>query len=386
MIYVGIDVAKFKHDCFIMGSSGVIYEDALEIDNSLKGFTELTDCLEHFSIEDIRIGLEATGHYSQNIVNFLQSSGYDLVVFNPLRTTKFRKAFTLRKTKTDRVDARTLARILAMEDSESYSTPSYHAQELKSLTRHRLRMVKQQSKLKTSLTRLAHIMFPELSITLGEVHTRAVYALLSEYSIPATIKKIHLTHLTSIFRSYRNPRQTALDVREAAASSIGTATPALVFELRQVIPQIEFVSAQIKDIDRRIKALMTEVDSSILSVPGIGFTLGASILGEIRDISLFNTPAQLLAFAGMEPSTNQSGQKSSTGDKMVKRGSSYLRRSLYLAAEQIVRRDPAFIDYYAKKKSEGKHHEVVLSHVARKLVRVLFYLLKNNVKFVPQKH
>lgn len=386
MIYVGIDVAKDKHDCFIAGSDGVIYEDVFEIDNSLKGFTELIDCLKPFPIEDIKIGLEATGHYSQNLINYLQLSGFDLVVYNPLITNKFRKAFTLRKTKTDRVDARTLVRMLAVESTESYLPPSYHTQELKSLTRHRLRMTKQQSRLKISLTRLVHIMFPELSKTVGDVHAKAIYALLMEFSTPSAIKKVHLTRLTNLFRLYRNPRQTALNVREAAAASIGTATPALVFELRQVIPQIEFVEAQIKELDKQIKALMTEVNSTILTVPGISFTLGASILGEIRDISLFDSPAQLLAFAGLEPSTNQSGQKSSTGDKMVKRGSPYLRRSLYLAAKHISKFDPTFAAYYQKKKSEGKHHIVILSHVARKLVRVLFYLLKNNEKFVSQKH
>ena len=202
----------------------------------------------------------------------------------------------------------------------------------------------------------------------------------------STIKKIHLTRLTNLFCSYSNPRGKAIALRKAADSSIGTATPALVFELQQVIPQIEFTESQIKKLEKHIKALMTEVHSTILSVPGISYTLGASILAEIGDITRFDTTAQLLAFAGMEPSTNQSGQKSSTGDKMVKRGSSYLRRALYLAAYQISRRDPTFITYYSKKKSEGKHHEVILSHVSRKLVRALFYILKRNVNFVPQKH
>lgn len=388
MIYVGIDVAKNKHDCAVMGSDGKIYEKVFEIENSLKGFQTLTTCLKPFPIENVKIGLEATGHYSQNIINFLKLSGYDLVVYNPLITSKYRKAFSLRKTKTDKMDARTLARMLAVENSESYSPPSYHIHELKSLTRHRHRFVKQRSKLKTSLTRLVDIMFPELPKTVGSIHSKTIYALLMEFSTPSAIKQAHLTRLTNILGQYSSSgaRDKANALREAASTSIGTATPALVFELRQIIPQIRFTTAQIDELEKLIKALLTEVSSPITSIPGISFTLGSIILAEIGDIERFDSPAQLLAFAGMEPSTNQSGKRTSTGDTMVKRGSPYLRHALYNAAQLISRIDPAFKGYFSKKLSENKKYEVAMSHVAKKLVRVLFYLLKNNESFQPQKH
>jgi len=189
MIYVGIDVAKDKHDCAIMGSNGKLYEDVFTIENSLKGFCKLTECLKPFPVENVKIGLEATGHYSHNIINFLTLSGYELVVYNPLKTSKFRKAYSLHKTKTDKIDAATIVRMLAVDDSKSYSPPSYHIHELKSLTRHRHRSVKQRSMLKISLTRLIDIMFPELPKTLGNIHQKPIYALLTEFSTPLAIEK-----------------------------------------------------------------------------------------------------------------------------------------------------------------------------------------------------
>ncbi|WP_337998875.1 IS110 family transposase [Desulforamulus ruminis] len=129
---------------------------------------------------------------------------------------------------------------------------------------------------------------------------------------------------------------------------------------------------------------MVALDSPILTVPGISYTLGAIILAEVGDITRFATPAKLLAFAGLDPSTYQSGKFSANSTPMVKRGSSYLRWALINAARLIAMRDPTFKSYMAKKKSEGKHQFVALSHVGKKLVRVIFSLLKNNSIFIPQ--
>jgi len=160
--------------------------------------------------------------------------------------------------------------------------------------------------------------------------------------------------------------------------------PASVFELNQTIPQIRFVTGQIDELEKLIKALVAEIDSPIITVPGISYTLGAVILAEIGDIERFDSPAKLLAFAGLEPSTNQSGKRTSTSDSMVKRGSPYLRHALYNAARLISMRNPVFKAYLAKKLSENKQYQVAMSHVTKKLVRVLFHLLKNNQTFKPQ--
>ncbi|NRT92109.1 transposase [Clostridium beijerinckii] len=121
-----------------------------------------------------------------------------------------------------------------------------------------------------------------------------------------------------------------------------------------------------------------------MSIPGISYTLASIILAEIGDIDRFTDPAKLLAFSGLDPSTYQSGKYNATHTPMVKRGSTYLRWAILTASRTVSMRDSTFGDYLAKKQSEGKHYYIAMSHVAKKLIRVIFYLLKTNTSFVSQ--
>lgn len=387
MIYVGIDVAKDKHDCFIIDSNGEIIHDVFTISNNLKGFNALLDAIPNSDKQDIRIGLEATGHYSINLIKFLSDNQFPLIIFNPLQTNLFRKAHTLRKTKTDKTDAKLIALMLGSCDFKPHSNLSYHLNELKSLTRHRSRIKHQVAKLKISLCRIIDIMFPELPSVVYSINQKSTYALLKEFPSTLEISNAHLTTLTNILhKSSRGKyaKSKALEIRNSARESIGTNSKALSFELSQTLRLIDFVSAEIQSIEKEIELLMDEIQSPILSIPGISYTLGSIILAEIGDIKKFKNPSQLLAFAGLEPSTHESGKFKATKTSMVKRGSPYLRWALLEAARLISMRDPAFKAYYHKKKSEGKHHFVVQSHVAKKLVRVLHHLLTNNLEFQTQ--
>ena len=140
MIYVGIDVAKDKHDCCIMNSDGTMLVNVFTIQNNAEGFESLLTRIKSVAhdLTQIKVGLEATGHYSYNLLGFLLDKGLTTYVINPLHTNLFRKSLSLRKTKTDRVDARTIATMmLSGVVLESYTNTSYHNEELKSLTRYR---------------------------------------------------------------------------------------------------------------------------------------------------------------------------------------------------------------------------------------------------------
>ena len=167
MLFVGIDVAKSKHDCCIIDSNGIIITDSLRISNTKEGFdtlyTSIISALESTDFSNVKTGLESTGHYSTNITNYLYSKGFHITVLNPLATNAFRKAGTLRKTKTDKCNAKVIATMLFSDESKFYSPSSYQIQELKSLTRHRYQMIGYHSKLRLSITHLIDIIFPELS-------------------------------------------------------------------------------------------------------------------------------------------------------------------------------------------------------------------------------
>lgn len=391
MLFVGIDVAKNKHDCCIIDSDGVVHNDSLRIENSKLGFDSLVEsiylALDSQDISNVKIGLESTGHYSTNITNFLLAKGFQVITLNPLSTNLFRKAHTLRKTKTDKTDARVIATMLFTDDSKSYSPVSYQISELKSLTRHRYRMVGYRSRLKISITRLIDIVFPELPTLVWSIHQASSYAVLSELPSPVDISNCHLTKLTNLLAKAskgKYGKEKAVAFKIVASNSIGSSSRSICFELQQTIRLVQSVQSEIDALDAQIKLVMQEIDSPIMSIPGISFTLGAIILAEIGDVHRFSNPAKLLAFAGMEPSTYQSGKFNASNTPMVKRGSTYLRWAILQAVRLVAMRDDTFKNYLSHKQSQGKHYYIAISHAGKKLVRLIHSLLRNNCQYIPQ--
>lgn len=383
MVSVGIDVSKDKHDCFILNSEGVVLADVFTIPNNLDGFSTLLDkiCSCTTPQDNIKVGLEATGHYSYNLLGFLLDNGLATYVLNPLRTNLYRKSLSLRKTKTDRVDARTIAAMLLSDVSlKPYTDTAYHNEELKSLTRYRFDKVKERAKLKTSVSRLVCILFPELEKLVPTLHMASIYALLSEFPGAGQIAAAHLTRLKALLDSAskgRYKRDMAVEIRDAAKRSIGSRMPAKSMELQHTIRLIRELDAEIAEIESAIQAIMDELRSPITTIPGMGLRMGAMILAEVGDFARFDSPDKLLAYAGMSPSTYQSGQLKNCYPHMEKRGSRYLRYALYNAAKYVCLWDPAFAAYLARKRAEGKHYNVALSHAAKKLVRLIFALEKS---------
>lgn len=383
MIFVGIDVAKDKHDCFIVCSEGEVLRNVFTIPNSKDGFEALLQAINtSVGIDDkIKVGLEATGHYSYNLLGFLLDNGLPTYVINPLHTNLYRKSLSLRKTKTDRVDARMIASMLMSDVSlKPYTNTAYHNSELKSLTRYRFDKVKERAKLKSSVSRLCNILFPELEKLVPTLHMVSVYALLSEYPSAKHIAEAHLTKLTNLLYSAskgKYGKERTILFREAARNSIGTFMPAKALELKHTIRLIQELSIEIDEIEVAIKHLMDKLDSPITTIPGISYAMGSMILAEIGDFSSFDSPDKILAFAGLSPSTYQSGQLNNCYAHMEKRGSRYLRYALFNATKFVCLWNPVFADYLAKKRSEGKHYNVAISHAAKKLVRLIFAMQKS---------
>lgn len=390
MIYVCIDVAKDKHDCFAINSDGEILIENFSFKNNLDGFNLFFNSISNFneSFKNIKVGLEATGHYSNNILNFLTSKGFNVYVINPLQTNLYRKGQSLRKTKTDKLDARFIATMLITDNLKPYSNLSYHISELKSLVRHRFRLIEERSKFKVSLSRLITIVFPELEKIVWSISQNSILYLLNELPSTKDISSCNLKHLTTLLEKYskgKYSRDKAIEIRDLAKVSIGTNSPSISFELRQVIQTILFLQSQIDEIDKELKKSLDELNSPIMSIPGISYVTAAFILAEIGDINNFDSPSKLQAFAGLDPSTYQSGKFTATHSTMVKRGSKYLRWALLTATRLVCMRDKTFNDYKNQKLAEGKHYFVALSHTSKKLIRVIFYLLKTNQTYQLQK-
>lgn len=389
MICVGIDVAKDKHDCFILSSEGTVLADVFAIPNSMEGFQFLLEKI-HSCVspqDSIKVGLEATGHYSYNLLGFLLDSGLPTYVLNPLHTNLYRKSLSLRKTKTDKVDARTIAAMLLSDlGLKPYTNTAYHNGELKSLTRYRFDKVRERAKLKQSVSRLACILFPELEKLVPTLHMNSVYALLEEFPGARQIAQANLTRLKSLLSGSSKghyKRDMAVTIRNAARASVGSVMPAKSLELRHTIRLIRELDAEIADIEVSVQSIMEELHSPITTIPGIGMRMGAMILAEVGDFSRFDSPDKVLAYAGLSPSTYQSGQLNNCYAHMEKRGSRYLRFAIYNATKYVCLWDPTFAAYLAKKRAEGKHYNVALSHAAKKLVRLIYAMEKSGLSYQP---
>ena len=388
MIYVGIDVASEKHDVAICNEKGEFLCDVFTIQNDILGFNTLSTTIAKFSAEkdfsDTKIGLEATGHYSNNILSFLSQKRLCVKVFNPLVVNNLRKSTTLRKTKTDKSDAKFLARMLVSDQSKPYKENIPQIAELKTLTRHRKRLVAEISKHKLHLARLVTIVFPEYNGAFSDLYGKTSIALLKEFGSAEKIANANLTRLTNLIwkaSKHRFGREKAVEIRSLARVSIGSANRGELFELQQHIAFLELSKEQLRLLEDEIKLIMDEIESPIMTIKGIGYATGAAILAEIGDINNFQNAAKLLAFAGLEPSQYSSGKFTASNTPMVKRGSKYLRYAFMQAARCVSMHNAGFYEYYGKKAAEGKHHFVVLSHVAKKLARVVFSMLKNNTEY-----
>ena len=330
MVYVGIDIAKDKHDCFIINSEGTVLADVFTIPNNIEGFCTLLDKLRACSTpqDSIKVGLEATGHYSYNILGFLLDNGLATYVLNPLRTNLYRKSLSLRKTKTDRVDARTIAAMLLSDTGlKPYTDTAYHNEELKSLTRYRFDKVKERAKLKTSVSRLVCILFPELEKLVPTLHMVSVYALLSEFPGAKQIAAAHLTRLKALLMDAsrgRYRRDMAMEIRDAARCSIGSRMPAKSLELQHTIRLIRELDAEIEEIEAAIQSIMDELHSPITTIPGIGCRMGAMILASGAKGKRLALPNSMVLIH--QPSSGVQGQQ--TDINIVAKETTYLREHL----------------------------------------------------------
>lgn len=384
MIYVGIDIAKQNHFASIMNSDGEILVQPFPFTNDYSGFQKLLIHLDVYPKTDLLIGLESTAHYAENLTSFLYTRGFHVCIINPIQTSVLRRS-NIRKTKTDSTDTYLIIRALSLNHYRLFSKHDFDSLQLKNLCRFRQKLMKARTKVKIQLVTYVDLLFPELQYFFQSgIHGKACYALLKEQPNPDKIASMHLTRLYNLLNKTSRGhfgKQHAIALKELAAQSVGIKNDTLSLQILQSIQQIEMYTQQLSDIESSIQEIMDRMDSVIKTIPGIGTLNGAMILGEIGDISRFEKPCQLLAYAGLDPSVYQSGNFQAARTRMSKRGSKLLRYALINAAWQTTLVNKTFKDYYNLKISQGRRHYNALGHVAHKLVRVIHKMMTENVEF-----
>ena len=395
MQYVGIDIAKHKHVMGVRQEDGTPHGKAFTFDNDEKGFKSFLKRLSELGAmpgEETLLVMESTGHYWLALWEFAVANGYDVAVVNPVLTSSFRKADTLRKTKTDDIDAFLIAEYARFKRLGPSRVSPQDAEGLKQLTRYRASLVEKRTELKNQLTAVADRTFPELAKLVGGNDSATMRALMSEYGSAQEIARTNVLALTKTIKKASRGhygRDKADEVKAAAKASVGTsfACEALATEAHSIVGVIAFLDSEVDRMDKEIAELLDpEVGEILQSLPGVGPVNSATIAAELGNPDNFEEVKQVIAFAGMDATKDQSGEfDGESGQCMSKRGSAFLRDALMNAADGARKYDPYFGDYYDYlTKVRGKHHYVALSAVARKLVSVMLALLKEHRKYEPR--
>ena len=393
--FLGIDIAKTNHVSSLIGADGSVVIRAIKFKNSNEGYTKLLNTIQNKlnDLSNINIAMEATGHYWLSLYSALVDDGFNVSVYNPYQIKSYRGAYNNRKQKNDIIDSIIIAdylRVFGMKDSK---LPQEDLMALKQFTRFRSNIVENVSSIKVQVIGLLDKVFPEYKDFFCDVFGVTSKQILLNCPTPDDIIRISTTKLANLLSKNSRGKfgkDDALNMKEVAKSSFGIkfTTDACSFEIKQLINQVIFLESQLEDVDKQISELYNKLDSHLLSVPGIGIKLAPTILAEIGDINNFDKPSKLIAFAGVDPSENQSGNKLSTNNKLSKRGSPYLRHAIYTASLVAISNEPKLRSYYDKKINEGKHHFVALAGISRKLLTIIYYILKEDRDYISydEKH
>ena len=389
MFLLGIDIAKLNHvaSCINSSTNEVIFSN-FKFKNDFKGFSALLDKIKSLDVKNLIIGLESTSHYGENLINFLFKQHFKVALINPLQTSHLRKA-NIRDAKNDRLDSLNIARSLIFSKLNFVSEKNIDCFSLKKLTRFRSNLIKQRSKAKIQLTSLLDLLFPELQYLFkSKIHSKTIYTLLKKYPSAdeiAALKDDEISNLLYASSKGHFKKEKSIELKSLAKTTVGIKDTSISLHLIQLIELIELYTKQIKDIEIKITDTVNKLDTTLLSVPGISIIACAIILGETNNFENFSSSKKLLAFAGLDPKIRQSGNFNASSCRMSKKGSPYLRYALIFTAWNIVRHSEKFNKYYSLKRSQGKSHYNALGHVAHKLVRILFTLIKKNISYQEEK-
>lgn len=385
MFFLGIDIGKYTHVASLVDDKSKVIFKAFSFSNSSEGASSLFDKISPYK-QSLEIGMEATGHYWLSIYSFLVEQGFIVHVINPIQTDGWRKATEIRKRKTDMIDSVLIADFIRYGDFLETSLADEDTMSLRNLARFRNYLISSIGDLKRKTICILDQIFPEYTSVFSNVFGKTSKELLSLMNTPSDFQEITASQLEDLLSQVtlkKFAEKKINSISQVAKSSFGITfcVDSFSFQLKLLIEQICFIEEQVNDVEEQISILLEKINSPITTIPGIGNTIAATILGEIGDINRFSNASKLVAYAGLDAEISQSGEYESTSNKMSKRGSPYLRKALFQAAFIASYNDPVFSAYYQQKRAEGKHHKVAIGAVARKMCHTIHSVLKNNTPY-----
>ncbi|MGQ9526137.1 MAG: IS110 family transposase [Armatimonadota bacterium] len=380
-LYVGIDVAKRFHVAALVGEDGAVLH-ILRFANDATGYQRLRQLLNSYPVSETLVAMESTGHYGHALRDWLLSQSFTIHIFNPLKTNRFRD-FYIQWHKNDERDAVALAHLLRLGERRPYLPLPAPLRGLRQLVRHRALLTQARARAKNQLRAILDEVFPEYQQVplFSDLFGSTSLALLSHYPTPAHLAGANEAQLAEFLSQHSRGRvsvERAGLIRETARRSIGSVAAGAAYApiLPIFIAGYQALKAQVDYFTAQIEAHVNQMEHTLTTVPGIGPTLAATILSEIGDIQRFPSAGHLVAFCGLALSESQSGQ-STPRRFLSRRGSARLRNAFYQAALVAVEYDPHLGAYYRRRVRQGLSKRRAVLSVARKLVRIVYALLKS---------
>ena len=386
---IPVDVGKFKHWANVMTPDGEIVVPPFPFGNDIRGFKRFHDNVRPYLSKLHLMGMEDTGHYGNCLRLYALDNGIKTAMINPQSTDAMRKA-SLSTTKTDRQDTLLIGEVLChpklcrIVDKKDYENP-----EVLGLTRYKHNLEESCTVQKTKLQACIDLSFPEfnsLGITkYSKTYMRIIGELQSAEKIARTDIRTIRKCISPKHTAGKNASLTAEELKNAAKRSVGHSDSSLEMEIRHLVKLINAMEESIREAETKIEEYSRLLDSPILAIPGISHFSCVCICSEIRDINRFDSPRKLIKYAGVNPIVHESGAFAAKNTRISKKGSKYFRKILYQVIQPVINNNPVFGAYYRKKISEGKGHRCAQGHCIRKLLRVIYHILKTGEPFDPEK-
>jgi transposase len=388
-LFCGIDVGKANHVACLIDRDGQILIRCQGFDNSASGFARLDERLaEAGGKRPVLLGMEATGHYWYALHEHLVHRGQEVAVLNPIQTAQQAKK-QIRKTQTDKIDARHIATLLKNGDWRPAIIPGELAMTCRQLSRLWYALLRQRSRLKQLIRCKLEWLWPEFEGQLSDPLCITGRAILQVSPTPAELLRLPEPALRERIEKTSRGRlgdELVQRLRSAAAQSIGMTRGAAGggLAIRLLLEQLQATQPVRQRLEEQIAAMSRQLPAYVLSLPGADAIRAVSLFGETDPISAFAAPEQLVAFAGLDITVMQSGQYQAPRRHISKRGSPHLRHTLWTMASVAARREGDLRNYYLRRRRQGMHHLAAVTAVALKLTRVVWRILIDQRDWRPE--
>ena len=391
MILVGIDIGKNQHTFSMVDKeTGEILSNPSEFNNNQEGFLLLIKKMSSYAKSELLIGMEDTGHYHFALLKYLLDNRYTVALINPTTTDLTRK-LQGGITKNDPLDSLTICDVIGSNQRKKpyriTKVNRFDLYEQKQLTRHHHNLKEELNIYKCRLQKCIDIVFPEFNSLFRSKYGIVYMNILKTFSSADAVANADIRSIRKCFE-FKGPGKrislSAEQLKRTAKSSIGIPSAAEEIQIRHLVSQIELLEEQLSEIDKKIEEFSLQNNSPILSIPGISHFSGTSILAELGDICNYSKASQIIKFAGVAPYHYESSQFTAQHTAITKKGSRYLRKTLYQIILPVIIHNEVFYAYYNKKLAEGKGHRCAQGHCIRKLLRIIYHLLSTGQPFSPE--